>query len=219
MGIDARILLRSQVQLFDEDLRKMSYMLGSTVGPEKLHFPDYAWEGDKMVKRANQVAIRPCDGNIWEQDGAPIHPAEGEFFYEVLLQSRYYGPGYERGDWSGIRSIIEFFKYNYPNSIDVWYGGDSSGVCAERMDREALEVINRHFYLQGQRPYLGAFGGFRGESSMICPRCHGPCSDHGGSSEVTFFICHGCGDRFTRPVGGIVATKVGKDWKEKPSNA
>lgn len=204
MGIDARILLRHTGTPFTPaELRKMSHSLGSTVGADKLLIPDSSWDGDDYKTGIeNLLPISKVEGD-WEQDGDPIHRKWGETFYEVHLWSRYYGPGYERGDWPAIRSIIEFFHHNYAG-LAVWYGGDSSGVCAELADADLLAEMNAHYYSNGHRPYHGAFGSFRGTPPHVCPRCQEPCADHGGGGGDVFFSCHGCGDNFIVMANGVV---------------
>ena len=68
---------------------------------------------------------------------------------------RYYGPGYERGPWPDIASMI-LYLLAAENVDVVWYDGDS-GWGSVRIDRERLDAINEHWIKNGTRPYYEAF--------------------------------------------------------------
>lgn len=57
--------------------------------------------------------------------------------------SRYYGPGYERGDWPSIYGAIRLMQALFPEA-KVYYGGDSSDDGCECTD-EYLAEVWEHF--------------------------------------------------------------------------
>lgn len=59
------------------------------------------------------------------------------------VTSRYYGPGYERGDWPAIYGAIRLMQAAFP-SATVYYGGDSWDDAPE-CSEEHLAEIWAHF--------------------------------------------------------------------------
>lgn len=178
MGIDACILIRNKAPFTPERLLHESYLLASTLGHEKFFINE------------QQHALKAM--KTWEQDGPTIRPQPGEQLIKVNLWSRYYGPGYERGDWPAIRGVICWFWANHP-SCETWYGGDSSGVRAARVGPEELTVLDQHYYTHGHRPYVGGFQGLSHERAPVCPRCGEPANHHGGGGGQELWGCSGCG--------------------------
>ncbi len=135
----------------------------------------------------------------YEQDGPDIDPLHGEQFLEVHLWTRYYGEGYERGDWQLIRGVAEFLEIALPG-CEVWYGGDSSGVLAELLDQAKREEITAYFYRQGHENYRGAFGRAHG---TLCLFCGGiPMHNSGGGRDRVFLSCDGCGRKVIKTARG-----------------
>jgi hypothetical protein len=62
---------------------------------------------------------------------------------ELSTLSRYYGCGYERGDWPSIYGAIRLMQAALPE-CRIFYGGDSSEVGIE-CDEEFLSEIWEHF--------------------------------------------------------------------------
>lgn len=79
-------------------------------------------------------------GKAYLQDGPSILAEDGEWLLNVSLGLRYYGPVYRRGDINAICLIAEWIETNM-QPCELWYGGDSSGFCAERFD------VYKRFYL------------------------------------------------------------------------
>ena len=75
--------------------------------------------------------------------------------HEVDTPWRYYGPGYERGPWPKIASVLINLLAN-KDIETVWYFGD----CYDEGDPftlEMLEQYTRHFIEHENRPYRDAF--------------------------------------------------------------
>lgn len=89
---------------------------------------------------------------VWFQDGPEIVAGEDEQFVQVHMQSRYYGPDYERGDWPFIKSVAAWLERRFPG-CEVWYGGDSSGICAEHLTAERLAEIDALWSQFGNERY------------------------------------------------------------------
>lgn len=154
------------------------------------------------------------DGKIFHQDGDPILAANDEWFLTVNLWSRYYGIGYERGDLMTICAIAEWAEANIPN-CEVWYGGDSSGVLAEKFDAAAREALKRHFYSPSGRDY---FGGWAKQGSFPTPAPCGLCipkeprfNQHGFGQNFIAVNCGGCGKSFESRDNGKTWTTVKED--------
>ena len=105
--------------------------------------------------------------------------------------SRYYGPGYERGDYATIYLVAQWIERMIPGG-EVWYGGDSSGVNATRFDKDAREALLDHFFEFGNGPYENGFGS--GMPAVPCTFCGDePMAHYGGYGTISYWECCGCG--------------------------
>ena len=59
------------------------------------------------------------------------------------LTQRYYGEGYERGDWPSIYVAIQVFRHLFPEA-EVFYGSDSSDD-GELVTDDMLREVWRHY--------------------------------------------------------------------------
>lgn len=138
-------------------------------------------------------------GKVWEQDGPDIIADDGEWFVRVSLWGRYYGPGYERGDILSYCAIAEWIEANIPNA-SVWYGGDSSDVCAEPFDAEARNAMRRHLVSAHGRDYwhsgMGRRFGGNPEPCSLCIPGEPRFTGCGGSRDYDIVACGGCGRTF-----------------------
>lgn len=186
MGIDAEMFVRVPFKPTEAQLRDWHFRLGSA-------FHHKLW----IFKRRDgfpqdPYLLFPVD--VWEQDGDDIVPDDGETFLRFRPQTRFYGIGYERGDLPTILMLAEFVERLVPGG-EVWYGGDSSGVCAERFDAPARNALFDHFVAVQCNPYYSDRG-----SLMIgkapnpeCPYCKVPCPQFGFGGSYSSHSCQACG--------------------------
>ena len=185
MGIDAMMFVRTKTKITPDDLRRLSFRMCSALGAENF-FHGYP---------PNCHALEFC--KIWEQDGPDINSENGETFVDVHLYTRYYGPGYERGDFPLIAATAEWLERNIKGS-EVWYGGDSSGVCAKKFDKKVREEFWKHFCGEHGADYRTDR-----ESGPECRLClenmtrYMWSGDSGGG-----YCCHGCGQKLETRDGG-----------------
>lgn len=148
------------------------------------------------------------DGREYHQDGDTIIAAEGEWFIEVSLWTRYYGPEYERGNWQVICATAEWLEQNIGG--EVWYGGDSSGVCATLFDEKARAEMRKHALSIHGRDYYNGFerGPFKTPAPCsLCVKERGM-TRHGWGKDYIAVSCGGCGKSFE-------TRDDGKTWTEK----
>lgn len=204
MGIDAEMFARVRSPITEADVKLAAWDLCATFGAERF------WD----FKPPLHIVER------WEQDGPDIEPQPNEVFVRVMLGTRYYGKGYERGDLPLIVSVAEWLEQRFPG-CEVWYGGDSSGVCAERFNTAARDEMKRHYYAHGHAPYVGGFGrGIGGERPSNrpspCARCVPGRDKHEtgwGPTGSLLLHCAGCGKYFGTRDGGETWTE-GKNSDE-----
>lgn len=186
MGVDAEMFVRTRTKVTEANLREWHYAFGSA-------FHDHLWAfGTHDNKVPETLYLFPVE--VWEQDGDDIIPEEGETFLRLRPTSRYYGPGYERGDFPTLKAMAEFLEVLIPES-EIWYGGDSSGMCAERFDRQAREEMLLHFVQHQHAPYLGHRNQYMETQPTWpkCPYCQRECPQFGFGKSYASFSCLGCG--------------------------
>lgn len=152
----------------------------------------------------------------YEQDGDDILPEPGETFLEIYLWTRYYGPGYERGDAVFLIALADWLETR--TGGQVWYGGDSSGVLAVHFDRAERAAMWRHFIKVGHLPYRGdprvgdarssILMGHEKAISRRCGFCEVPMARNGFGQHYAGFYCSGCGARHE-------THDDGQTWTEK----
>lgn len=72
-------------------------------------------------------------------------------YIEVSTACAYYGPGYERGEWPMISSILKFLRERLPDSLVVY--GPDSGEDVEVVNDEFLLKMWRYWNNYGTEPY------------------------------------------------------------------
>lgn len=91
---------------------------------------------------------------------------------------------------------LVWLRRRFPGG-EVWYGGDSSGICAELMTDERLRRLDDHFYAHGRRPYVrykqSGSDTLIGHRAPVCG-CADVATVHtGGGRDRSFWWCDGCG--------------------------
>lgn len=214
MGIDAQILVRgvSNDTVTDDWLREMSWQLGRSIGAEKFFLS--ADDGRMAIEKTNSryAETEEPPGSVYYEDAdEPIRANRGECLLEVNLWTRYYGIGYERGDLLTLCAIAEWLEYNIPG-CEVWYGGDSSGVCAMPWPDDERRKLREHLYGEGGRQYFRSWCK-RDEYGLppACSLCPG--GEYRGwrggvGNNFASFNCGGCGKTVETRDGG-------QTWNER----
>ncbi len=161
--------------------------------------------GDPPKERRMAIDLTPDyeeqgrDGKVYEQDGDDVLAANDEWMLSVSVWTRYYGIGYERGDLLTICAIAEWCEANIPDCT-VFYGGDSSGVCAEPFDESERLKLRKHLYSQKGRDYFN-YGIESNVQKMppacsLCPDAKPRFNQHGFGGNYAAISCAGCGASF-----------------------
>jgi hypothetical protein len=231
MGVDAEILLKitdPESWLNSTQLRQLSARLTSVIGPDAFllqpdqnrhalsfcsddyaKYPDEYEEITGIPYTADAPAIFGQDSN--EEPFLIAKP--NEQFIEVHLFSRYYGEGYERGDWKTISWVMMWCIFNVPN-CEVWYGGDSSGITMEQMTSERMAEMTRHFLTSNGGEYMRHY-----KTAHKCEFCDCGVLNLGGSGysaaiAVKFWQCESCDSqwvtRHESQFGPVTVTKYDK---------
>lgn len=200
MGIDAKILLRGVAPVSDKQLKSWSWDICASIGAE--HFFTDAQKGYTAISRTlsrYREDGNPKPGAVYTQDGDDIVALPGECLLQVHVWSRFYGIGYERGDLLTLCAIAEWCEANIPG-VEVWYGGDSSGVCVKPWPRGEREKLRHHLYSQEGRNYAYAACGpelrpHGLEPCVLCVPDRGMTQCGFGPSYQSWH-CKGCGKTF-----------------------
>lgn len=153
-------------------------------------------------------------GKAYTQDGEAVLAEAGEWFLEVNVWSRFYGEGYERGDLLTLCAIAEWCEINVPN-CEVWYGGDSSGVCVEPWPGDRRYALRKHLYSEKGRDYFNYKSNIwgKGPRPEPCSLCvdKGHFSEFGHGPDWLAVSCAGCGKNFETKDKGATWQVMEKD--------
>lgn len=197
MGIDAEMLVRTKKPINELEVRQLAARMVSAFGTDWFMIwnePDSEW---------NSHALEIV--NIYEQDGPDIKPEPDEHFIRVNLSGRYYGKGYERGALYFYISVANWLEYHIKDAV-IYYGGDSSGICAEPFNKASREKLWQYFCEHGHEPYTSYFGSFLGSKNIVvCDFCaNKKMTNTGGGGGRTFLFCSGCGKKVVQWSDGHV---------------
>src|SRR5215475_3161469 len=220
MSVDARMLVRIKGRdnwLPDEDELATAYELATTIGADNFYItvryddgripPDghHALTIMRPVRDSAEAKYRGLPDTmigrtVWTQDGEPIVATDDEQFIKVHIDTRYFSPGYARGNWPAIRMTIEWLQLRFPAGT-VWYGGDSGGI--EPMTGERLTSFNEAFLQSSGRTYHPAATSSRSDDQPpVCPCCLVETDDLGTEQGYGLFLCDGCGQKFIKEQTG-----------------
>lgn len=187
MGIDAEMFVRTRDNVTPSVLRAAEHALYARFGKDVDTYADQLLE----VVQA------------WEQDGPTLQPQPGETFVRVAIYTRYYGLDYERGDFRLIHDLAEMLEHLFPSG-EVWYGGDSSGVCAELFDAAARAELRAHWIAQAHKPYRDAMS-FSRRPGPLCRKCDVAMPQYGSGPAYAMYACD-CGEKRVEQNGVITTT-------------
>ncbi len=205
MGIDAKMYFKTKSKPTKKDILNLAVRLHdcfkdavSVSRPGK-----YSWnpKGSHCLEIVNEYI----------QDGPEIYPEKDETLVQVELVGRYYDSDYERGDITSYISIAKWIEINVPDA-EVFYGGDSSGVCAYRFDKECRDGLFKHFASCGHLDYVGFMGANIGDKDKLrfCDFCETNMVQYGFGRDYAAFRCVGCDFKEETRDGGISYQEVKK---------
>lgn len=180
MGIDARMLLKVKGTISDDTVLKLAVEAFKRFG-DILAIYDFCKPPEHCIVKVKEYG----------QDGPSILPQEDETLLEVRLHGRYYGKGYERGNLPDYLILAEYFELAIPG-VEVFYGGDSSGVLAEPFGKAERQDLFFHFTQFGHSPYSEYFD--REKDGPTCPLCKIQMIRYGWGGNYRAWYCPGCND-------------------------
>lgn len=204
MGIDACMVLTLQTPIEPLALRRLSADLVEAIGtgPFSIYRPNQ-WEWHPQGQHALEIAQAD------DLDYLPAFVKAAPQVIIVNLSGRYYGPGYERGQWPIYDSVCQWLVERISDGT-VFYGGDSDDAL-EEMTGAFRRAMWRHFALVGHTPYRAGWRSVWGAQQRICAFCADrPMTQYGSSGDNHYaaWICDGCGlEEITRDGGATYHDK------------
>lgn len=185
MGVDAEMFVRVRERWTHLKLSRLSGEMCAAFGHDRFFVKREAEHGFPPRKALTVI-------DVYQQDGDDIEPGPGETFIAVSLWTRYYGIGYERGDITLILGVADWLRRR--TGGDVWYGGDSSGICAQPLTPEYREKLWAHFVEHGRAPYAESQNPFLKVNALpFCEFCQRSLAHYGGGGGGKEWArCHGC---------------------------
>ena len=175
MGVYAEMLVKVKGKVTPAQVRQWSYETTEAFGYENF------WLDPEKDRHALAIV------KLFMQDGPDIHPEKDETLIRVHLSTRYYGPGYESGNFPLIYVLAQYLEEKIPNS-QIFYGGDSSGICATLFDSRARMKLFQHYAREGHQPYR-----LNGDTGEVCKFCKVRVVQYGWGPNYKAFQCNGCG--------------------------
>ena len=207
MGIDARMLVKitgPENWRSDEQVAHLAYDVAEAFGYDHFQIfddPSYSQRAIQIVQplslddAAEYEQPHLTGQRVVRQDGPPLIASDEEQFIRVNPATSYYHQSYERGDLPFLIALAEWLEYRIPDGR-VFYGGDSSGVLLEPFERDSRNALFAHFAEVGHKPYDPWSFPYAAPASLGCSFCGGaPMQGSGGSSDLSFQSCRGCGKR------------------------
>lgn len=202
MGIDAKMFVRTRDVVTEAYVKESAWLLCAVFGADEF-FVDR-----DSGRRALSIVSE------FTQDGPTLTPEPGETFIHCHLFTRYWGPGYERGALGLIIGVAMWLEKRFPGGV-VWYGGDSSGVCAIPFDAKARDEFIAHAASDRGADYRTLRNRIWGDPPQSCEFCGPqmtPCRWGGGT---TGYVCMGC--RLHRLVTkeGVIVGESTRGWPDE----
>ncbi len=191
MGIDSEMLIRTKTKITNKQITEYAWRLAHAIGSTNF----YIWDGQRSLTKVKE----------FEQDGPTLFPLEDEVFMRCVPATRYYGIDYGRGNIWLIISIAEWCERNISN-VEVWYGGDSSGVVVRPFGSIERQNIIKHWSRSGNT-YANDISGFDNEDwgHPFCVFCDHYMHRFGFGDVYAMYICQGCGQK-------VCTHNAGKLW-------
>ena len=198
MGIDAVVYAKIDRPATEDEIRGWAYQIGAAFGPSRFYIQrprDPLFSGDEPV---GAIAY-----------GEKYDEGAGDFIQDrcvvnARLASRYYGPFYERGDWSFIRSVIAWMRHNMPDGSTVYYGGDCD-AGEDIVTDDLMNEIDELFFRSGNQNYHQRY--VDQDHQHDCPLCQVAMPQFGFGQKYEMYQCLGCGYKLSTRDSGAT-------WKE-----
>lgn len=186
MGVDARMFVGLKEKMEPLAIRHLAADCAAAFGPQKF----WIKRPDAGYGKAHHVFEENASCEYSEEDAyfKDHHAAQ---WLRVFLWGRYYGEGYERGDFPLYYALAKWIDTRLPGSV-ILYGGDTGGEY-ELFDTKRREDLFAHFARVAHKPYRGAFAGIYGAKSVpLCDFCQVPLVNYGGGQGDIFYRCDSC---------------------------
>lgn len=199
MGVDVEMFFRLKRKLSEKELRRLSWEMSGAIGRDTFYRDE---PKGLPIEEREEIT----------QDGPTLTANKGEHFYRINLLCCYYGPDYERGPVLEIIAVAEWLEAHVEGA-EVWYGGDSGGICAAPFRAQERAALKRHWLDHGHAPYLLAWNsGIFSKHLPTCPRCQELMINSGGGGDRRFYFCYGCENRVITSPRGQRWLKRGEDF-------
>lgn len=172
MGVDVEIVCVPREPMDEDSILAASRRLANCIGPE------FFW-------------VREGEHALY-MEGGELH---------VNTLSRYYGIGYERGDFTKIAAVCDWLE---SECGEVFYGSDHESRENFRQWSSLRGELLAHWRKHGDVPYYGD-SWMSTRFARKCGLCDVQMTGRGGGGRSAFFVCVYCGRRDR-------TTDDGKTW-------
>ena len=201
MGIDAVMVVRNVKRqvVTDEWLTDMSWQLAESIGANKFWFFDDRPILHRSCRYAGDDGEAIYDG----KEAWGLGAQEDECLLEIDVTTRYYGPGYTRGDILTLCAVAEWCETNLP-SAEIYYGSDCD-IVINLFDEDRRKNLRALLYSPRGRDFYNYpdSSPYFVESCSRCPGSRYQGNRHGWEAGYANYYCPGCGRRSTTNDGGV----------------
>lgn len=203
MGVNVVMFAVVARELTVEEVRRESARMCSALGSWRYN----VYRPGRLYGGVGQHALEIAEPTDLDHHAMQLRGAHGTILC-VHISTRYYGPGYERGDLVSISATARWLRDAFkPTMCEVYYGGDS-GDNVTLFDDAAEAALWDHLRGDRSRAYFD-WGSRHGGQRHVCDFCNVPTMDRGGSDTDGILSCGSCGgewrqDRRTGAVEEVV---------------
>jgi hypothetical protein len=190
MGVDVELVANlKDRRLTDDELLSYSVKMCVAIGADNFFIG---------LSNNTDHAITRVGADSWHRE--TIVYQSDDNILAVNMSRRYWGPGYERGDWPVIHYTILWIQ-TVLDAREVWYGGDTGEALELVDDKMLVSYTNKYLAGDSMNYWMRRLGG-----SWVCPTCRIGTSNCGGGQGDTFLHCNGCGRNYIQFADGVVKT-------------
>ncbi len=177
MGLDVEMIAKVPHRLTDEEVKRVAVRMQTAFGAD----------GILWVERGKHHCLSLLDPTDYKVSEAEL-PNDGSSYVGLNTLSRFYGPGYTRGDLVNILAVARYLRTAFKDS-EIYYGSDSGGGLSLLDDEYEAELWST-FTSEASRDYYNHTRD--DETTTVCDFCEVRTNTYSFSAVECITVCPSC---------------------------